>query len=59
MKKKIVLLFAMLTVSASVIVGCSKETGQGDPGTSESIMQSEEASEVIGTVDEIKDFMIT
>ena len=73
MNKKILLLLGILTVSASVIVGCSKATGQEDPKTSENIMQSEvmeneatpsdsnqiaeDTSEVIGKVEEIKDFM--
>ena len=41
MNKKLYLLFVILTVSASVMVGCSKETGQADSETSESIIQSE------------------
>ena len=74
MNKKILMLLVILTVS--VIVGCSKETGQEDSETSVSIMQSEvmedesipsdsdkdvedeDASEVIGKVEEIKDFML-
>ena len=73
MNKKILMLLVILTVS--VIVGCSKETGQEHSETSASIMQSEvmedepmpsdgdkdvvdeDASEVIGKVEEIKDFM--
>lgn len=75
MNKKILILLVILTVSVSVIVGCSKVTGQEDSETSVSIMQSEVmddepipsdsdkdvvdegASELIGKVDEIKDFM--
>ena len=49
--KELLMLLVILTVS--VIVGCSKETGQEDSETSVSIMQSE----VIGKVEEIKDFM--
>ena len=73
MNKKILMLLLILTVS--VIVGCSKVTGQEDSETSVSIMQSEgmdeptpsdrdqnavdeDASELIGKVDEIKDFML-
>ena len=73
MNKKILILLVILTLS--VIVGCSKVTGQEDSETSVSIMQSEvmenepipsdsdkdvvdeDASEVIGKVEEIKDFM--
>ena len=75
MNKRILILLVILTVSVSVIVGCSKVTGQEDSETSVSIMQSEvmedeqipsdsdkdvvdeDASEVIGKVEEIKDFM--
>ena len=75
MNKKILMLLVILTVS--VIVGCSKETGQEHSETSASIMQSEvmedepmpsdgdkdvvdeDASEVIGKVEEIKDFMLS
>ena len=74
MNKKILMLLVILTVS--VIVGCSKVTGQEDSETSVSIMQSEvmedelkpsdsdkdvvdeDASELIGKVEEIKDFML-
>ena len=74
MNKKILMLLVILTVS--VIVGCSKVTGQEDSETSVSIIQSEgmddeptpsdrdqnavdeDASELIGKVDEIKDFML-
>ena len=74
MNKKILMLLFILTVS--VIVGCSKETGQEESETSANIMQSEvmedepipldsdkdvvdeDASEVIGKVEEIKDFML-
>ena len=73
MNKKILMLLVILTVS--VIVGCSKETGQEDSEISVNITQSEvmedepipsdsdkdavdeDASEVIGKVEEIKDFM--
>ena len=76
MNKKILMLLVILTVSVSVIVGCSKVTGQEDSETSVNIMQSEvmedepissdsdkdvvdeDASEVIGKVEEIKDFML-
>ena len=76
MNKKILLMLVILTVSVSVIVGCSKVTRQEDTETSVSIMQSEvmedepiptesdknigdeDTSEVIGKVDEIKDFML-
>ena len=75
MNKKILILLVILTVCVSVIVGCSKVTGQEDSETSVSIMQSEgmdeptpsdrdqnavdeDASELIGKVDEIKDFML-
>jgi hypothetical protein len=75
MNKKILMLLVILTVNVSVIVGCSKVTGQEDSETSVSIIQSEvtedepipsdsdkdvvdeEASELIGKVEEIKDFM--
>ena len=53
MNKKILMLLLILIISASV-VGCSKETGQEDTEFSESIGQSE----VIGRVEEIKDFML-
>ena len=74
MNKKILMLLFILTVS--VIVGCSKETGQEESETSANIMQSEvmedepipsdsdkdvvdeDESEVIGKVEEIKDFML-
>ena len=76
MNKKILKLLVILTVSVSVIVGCSKVTGQEDSETSVSIMQSEvmeeesipsdsdkdvvdeDASEIRGKVEEIKDFML-
>ena len=63
MNKKILLLLGILTVSLSVMTGCSKTTGQEGLETSVNIMQSdkdaaeEDSSEVIGTVEEIKDFM--
>ena len=41
MNKKILMLLVILTVSVSVIVGCSKVTRQEDTETSVSIMQSE------------------
>ena len=53
MNKKILLLLGMLTVSASVMVGCSKVTEQEKSETSVNISQSE----VTGKVEEIKDFM--
>ena len=56
MNKKILLLLLVLTTS--VIVGCSKEIEQIDSETSVSIMHDEDASEVIGKVEEIKDFML-
>ena len=76
MNKKTLILLVLLTASVGVIVGCSKVTGQEDPETSGSIVQSEgmddeptpsdrdqnavdeDASELIGKVDEIKDFML-
>ena len=57
-------MLVLLAVSAGVIAGCSKGTGQEDSETSGSIVQSEgmedEAtpSELIGKADEIKDFML-
>ena len=75
MNKKILMLLVILTVSVSVIVGCSKGVGQEELETSENIMQSEvmedgqissesdedvvdeDTSELIGKVEEIKDFM--
>ena len=73
MNKKILLLLGILTVSASISVGCSNAIGQEDAKTSESIAQSEvtedeavpsdsnqiaeDTSEVIGKIEEIKDFM--
>ena len=76
MNKKILMLLVILTVSVSIIAGCSKATGQEVSETSVSITQSEgmedepipsdsdkdvvdeDASEVIGNVEEIKDFML-
>ena len=70
------MLLVILTVSVSVIVGCSKVTKQENSETSVNILQSEvmedepipsdsdkvvvdeDASEVIGKVEEIKDFML-
>ena len=60
MNKKILILLIVLTASVGVIFGCSKVTGQEGSETSENIMQSEvmeDVSELIGKVDEIKDFM--
>ena len=75
MSKKILMMLAVLTVCAGVMVGCSKGNGKEDAETAVSIMQSEvmeeepmppesdknsvdeDVSEVIGKVDEIKDFM--
>jgi len=73
MKKRILMILAVLAVSTSIITGCSKETTQGtenggqssedvqaDNGTEESGETGnteENASEVTGTLDEIKDFM--
>ena len=62
MNKKIVMLLVILTVSVSVISGCSKVTGQEDLETPVNIIQSEvmedeDTSEVTGKVEEIKDFM--
>ena len=70
MNKKILILLAILTVCVSNIVGCSSATVQEDSETSEGMTQSEvmedesipsdrdeDVSEVIGKVDEIKDFM--
>ena len=76
MSKKILMMLAVLTVCAGVMVGCSKVTGQEDSETSESVVQSEVmedepipsdsdkdvvdegTSELIGKVEEIKDFML-
>ena len=64
MNKKLVILLVLLAVSAGVIAGCSKGTGQEDSETSGSIVQSERMedeatlSELIGKADEIKDFML-
>lgn len=75
MSKKILMMLAVLTVCAGVMVGCSKGNGKEDAKTPVRIMQSEvmeeepmppesdknsvdeDVSEVIGKVDEIKDFM--
>ena len=75
MNKKILMMLAVLTVCAGIMVGCSKGNGQEDAEISVSIMHSEvmedepmppendknigdeDMSEVIGKVDEIKDFM--
>ncbi|MBQ6836796.1 MAG: hypothetical protein IJO47_07065, partial [Clostridia bacterium] len=66
MNKKILMLLAILITAASLIAGCSKVNGQEDFATSASVMQSEtitsksleDASEVTGNVEEIKDFML-
>ena len=62
MNKKILMMLTVLTVCAGVMTGCSEGTKQEDTETFESVMQSEvmedeDVSEVIGKVDEIKDFM--
>ena len=67
MNKKILMMLTVLTVCVGVMTGCSEGTKQEDTETFESVMQSEvmedkhiqdeDASEVIGKVDEIKDFM--
>ena len=65
MNKKILLLLGILTVSAGVLAGCSNTTSQKDSETSANTTQSEvmedaaaeDTSEVIGTVEQIKDFM--
>ena len=66
MNKKVLMLLIVLIATASLIVGCSKVNGQEDSATSASVMQSEtitsesleDASEVTGNVEEIKDFML-
>ncbi len=66
MNKKILMLLIVLIATASLIAGCSKVNGQEDFATSASVMQSEpitsesleDASEVTGNVEEIKDFML-
>ncbi len=73
MKKRILIMLAVLTVSAGVMTGCSEKTQQGaengaqssgavqeENGTAESgetENAEESASEVTGILDEIKDFM--
>lgn len=64
MKKKIIIMLAVLTVSTGVITGCSKEEQLGtDNGAQlgEAVQEnngtSESTSQVTGTLDEIKDFM--
>ena len=65
MNKKILLLLGILTVSAGVLAGCSNTNSPKDSETSVSTMQgdvtedvaSENTSEVIGKVEQIKDFM--
>ena len=74
--KKILMLLVILTVSISIIVGCSEGIGQEESEPSGSIVQNEvmedeqiptesdedavdeDASELIGKVDEVKDFML-
>ena len=76
MSKKILMMLAVLTVCAGVMVGCSKGNGKEDAETAVSMMQSEvvedepmppendknsvdeDASELIGKAEEIKDFML-
>ena len=66
MNKKILMLLIVLIAIASLIAGCSKVNGQEDSATSASVMQNEpitsesleDASEVTGKVEEIKDFML-
>ncbi|MBQ2911055.1 MAG: DUF4300 family protein [Clostridia bacterium] len=66
MNKKILMLLIVLITAASLIAGCSKVNGQEDSATSASVMQGEpttsesleDASEVTGKVEEIKDFML-
>ncbi len=73
MKKRILIMLAILTVSAGILTGCSEKTQQGaDDGAQSSEAVQEEngtaesgetenaeksASEVMGVLDEIKDFM--
>ncbi len=73
MKKRILIMLAILTVSAGIMTGCSEKTQQGaDDGAQSSEAVQEEngtaesgetenaeksASEVMGVLDEIKDFM--
>ena len=65
MNKKILLLLGILTVSAGVLAGCSNTNSPKDSKTSVSTMQgdvtedvaSENTSEVIGKVEQIKDFI--
>ncbi len=73
MGKRILIMLAVLTVSTGMMAGCSKKTEQGtdhgiqsseaaqeDNGAAESGETGnteESASEVAGTLDEIKDFM--
>ena len=76
MKKRILTMLVVVTVSAGVMVGCTTNPRYEDAGTDGSTIQNEdiqddqitvqneevkdaqeEASEVRGTVDEIKDFM--
>ncbi len=72
MKKKFLIMLVVLTVNAGVMTGCSKETQQGVNGvqSSETVQEDngaaesgetgnaeKSASEVTGTLDEIKDFM--
>lgn len=76
MKKRILTILVVVTVSAGVMVGCTSNSKHEDAGSEGSTIQTEavqddqttvqnegvmeaqeEASEVSGTVDEIKDFM--
>jgi len=73
MKKRILIMLAVLTVSAGAIAGCSKAAQQGaDDGiqsggdgqeghgaaeSGETGNTEESVSEVTGTLDEVKDFM--
>lgn len=70
MKKRILAMLAVIAVSTGVIAGCSAKTQQGadngaqsgeavqeGAGTAESGNTEDGASEVAGTLDEIKDFM--
>ncbi len=73
MKKKVLTMLAVFTVSAGMIAGCSKETQQNagnNTPSNEAVEEEdaaeengetenteEDASEVTGTLDEIKDFM--
>lgn len=56
MKKKILTMLFVLTVGAGVMTGCSGET-KNEGGSSSAEQNGEEASEVQGTIEEIKDYM--